>query len=329
MPKGPNQLVARLKEATDHLIESARQVARPGWAWIAGVLYPGITVHYDLEGLLQRAVELGEISPEEVAEESSGVRELVSGLSQQGDLQLTLLGVGGSFIALILFGIPLVLAISRLYAGLASASSVSSWERSGDPSKAPSLEQVWASGEGMSWSSFGVSVLLGLMRVIAMLLLVGVPVLFFQGVLRDGVFEERGALFTITYLPIAGVLILYSFVLGALHQLALHSLAENRRGMTSALRHAWRLLRAEAHQSVSFILVELCCALIGALIIMGVYLGASVLCLMTPAALFIHLALVGFTGVLRAAFWSRAYRQMGGATSSDRLGGVGVTPSQG
>ena len=114
-----------------------------------------------------------------------------------------------------------------------------------------------------------------------------------------------------------------------LDQRALHSLVENKRGMTSALRHAWRLLRVETQQSVSFILVELCCALIGTLAIMGVYLGATVLCLLTPAALFIHLALLGFAGVLRAAFWSRAYRQMGGATSADPLGGIGAAPSQG
>ena len=328
MPMGPNQLVARLKEATDHLIDSARQVARPGWVWIVGILYPGITVNLNFEELLQLAGELGEVTPEEVAEESAGVRELVGELAQREDLQLSLLGIGGSFIALILLGIPVVLTLSRLYAGLASTASADSWRRTGDPSKVPSLGQVWVSGGGMSWSSFGVSVLLGLMRVIALLLLVGVPALFFQGVLRDGVFEDRGVLFTITYLPLAGVLILYSLVLGSLHQLALHSLVENRRGMTSALRHAWRLLRVETQQSVSFLVIELCCALIGTLAIMGVYLGATVLCLLTPAALFIHLALLGFAGVLRAAFWSRAYRQMGGATSSDPLGGIGATPSQ-
>ena len=41
---------------------------------------------------------------------------------------------------------------------------------------------------------------------------------------------------------------------------------------------------------------------------------------------FVALMLYGFTGVLRAAFWSRAYRRLGGATSDDRLGGVGVSP---
>ena len=86
MPMGPNQLVARLKEATDHLIDSARQVARPGWVWIVGILYPGITVNLNFEELLQLAGELGEVTPEEVAEESAGVRELVGELAQREDL---------------------------------------------------------------------------------------------------------------------------------------------------------------------------------------------------------------------------------------------------
>jgi len=333
MPKGPNQLGAHLKEVIDSLIDSARQVAIPGWIWIAGLLYPGIELSLELGNLHEPVAQFGgaviEFDAEETQSGSLSLKGLWEELSPSEDLQVSLLGLSFSFLFLLLIGVPLLLAVSRLHAGLAACTSPESWQRSDRPGKTPSLSFVWERGEGMSWSSFGVSVLLGLMRIIAFLLLVGAPVLFFQGVLTGGSLEERGALFAVIYLPLAGVLILYSLVLGALHQLALHSLVENRRGMTSALRHAWRLLRVNTQESFSHLLIELSCVLILSLVVMALGLSAAFFCFLAPIGVLATLALRGFAGVLRAAFWARAYRRMGGATSTDRLGGIGASPSQG
>lgn len=331
MPIGPNQLGTRLKEAIDSLIDSARQVALPGWIWIAGFIYPSIKVSLELGSLHKPALELSDFLEGNANAHQDGAfawEEALGELFTAEDLQLSLLGVAGSLLFLIALGIPLILLVSRLNAGLAACASPESWKSPEAPTKPPSLSLAWASGRGLSWSSFGVSVLLGLMQVIAFILLVGVPVTFFKGVLEDGSLDEGGALFAAIYLPLAGVLILYSLVIGALHQLALHSLVENRRGMTSALRHAWRLLRVNPQTSFSFLLVELCCVLVYSLTALVLGLSSALLCLLVPLSTLILLILRGFTGVLRAAFWARAYRQMGGATSADRLGGVGATPSQ-
>jgi hypothetical protein len=329
---GPNQLGTRLREVIESLIDSARQVALPGWIWIAGLIYPSIKVSLELGSLHKPALELSDFLEGNANAHQDGAfawEEALGELFTAEDLQLSLLGIAGSLLFLIALGIPLILLVSRLNAGLAACASPESWKSPEAPTKPPSLSLAWASGRGLSWSSFGVSVLLGLMQVIAFILLVGVPVTFFKGVLEDGSLDEGGALFAAIYLPLAGVLILYSLVIGALHQLALHSLVENRRGMTSALRHAWRLLRVNSQTSFSFLLVEICCVLAYSLTALVIGLSSAFLCLLTPLSIFIMLALRGFAGVLRAAFWARAYRQMGGATSGDRLGGIGATPSQG
>ena len=235
-----------------------------------------------------------------------------------------ILGVPLIFLVLIL---PLLLFLGRLHAGLAACTSPKSWQSSGDPNKAPGLRSVWAKGHGMSWSSFGITVLLGMMRVIALLFLVGAPVLFFQGILTAGSIEDQSALFAVIYVPLAGILILYFLVLGALHQLALHSLVENRRGMTSALRHAWRLLRVNTPISVSYLLVEISCVLVFSLTALAIGLSTAIVCILAPLGVLSILALRGFAGVLRAAFWARAYRDMGGATSKDAHGGIGASLS--
>lgn len=323
MTKGPKQLLPRLREVREDLFDAVRQVSRPAWIWIVGVFYPEVAVNLELDKLLRQAVELGEaVQGQGKAEASAQFTEFASVAAQDPGVRLSLLGLGGPLLLALIIGAPLLLAASRLFAGLASCARRDAWELT--PS--PSLAHVWASGEGMSMSSFGLSVLLGLMKLTAILLLVGAPVLFFQGVLTGGGLEDHGALLAVIYLPIAGVLILYSLVMGALHQLALHSLVENRRGMTSALRHAWRLLRVNSSLSVAYVLMELACVLAMTLSVAAVGLTAGFICLLAPATIFLSLTLHGFTGVLRAAFWSRAYRRLGGATSDDRLGGVGVSP---
>ena len=331
MSKSPNQLITCLKEAIDNLIDAARQVAMPGWVWVAGFLYPSIEVSLEIGNLYGSVTELGGAAIEFDSEGDhngwTSLEGLWRELIQTEEIEFAaawILGVPLIFLVLIL---PLLLFLGRLHAGLAACTSPESWQRSGDPNKVPGLRSVWAKGHGMSWSSFGVSVLLGVMRIIA-ILLVGAPVLFFQEVLTGGSFEDKSALFAVIYIPLAGILILYFLVLGALHQLALHSLVENRRGMTSALRHAWRLLRVNTPISVSYLLVELSCVLVFSLTVLALGLSTAFFCVLVPFGALITLALQGFSGVLRAAFWARAYRNMGGATSKDALGGIGASLSQ-
>jgi hypothetical protein len=331
MSTSPNQLITRLKEAIDNLIDAARQVAMPRWIWLAGFLYPSIEVSLEVGNLYESVTELGGAAIEFGSEGTQSTRDTLKGLWRDlihgGEIEFDTWIFGVPLILLVLM-LPLLLFLGRLHAGLAACTSPESWQSSGDPNKVPGLRTVWAKGHGMSWSSFGISVLLGVMRIIATVLLVGAPVLFFQGFLTAGGIEDKSALFAVIYIPLAGVLILYFLVLGALHQLALHSLVENSRGMTSALRHAWRLLRVNTPISVSYLLVELSCVLVFSLTVLALGLSTAFFCILAPFGVLITLTLRGFAGVLRAAFWARAYRNMGGATSRDVLGGIGASVSQ-
>lgn len=325
MPKSPSELGTRLRETLDNLIDAARQVARPGWIWIAGFFYPGFEVSLEVMDVEN---SLDEIKSSLIDSSPFSIDVLSDGLSAAEE---ALMDGGGVMIAVclgLLLALPVLLLASRLSVGLAACSMPETWQQLGGGDQPPGLQSAWQAGEGMTWSAFGIRVLLGLMRIVA-LLVVGLPALFFQDFLPEVDTGGLSFLLAIVYLPLAGILILYFIVLAALHQLALHSLVQNRRGMTSALQHAWRLFRVEAPISISYLLVEASCVLVFLLVAWAVHLISPLFCCMCLLPMLILLALEAFQGVLRAAFWARAYRQMGGATSSDTIGGIGASPSQG
>ena len=48
MPKSSSELGTRLRETLDNLIDAARQVARPGWIWIVGFVYPSVVGAFEV-----------------------------------------------------------------------------------------------------------------------------------------------------------------------------------------------------------------------------------------------------------------------------------------
>ena len=48
MPKSPSELGTRLRETLDNLIDATRQVARPGWIWIVGFVYPSVVGAFEV-----------------------------------------------------------------------------------------------------------------------------------------------------------------------------------------------------------------------------------------------------------------------------------------
>ena len=325
MPKNPNDLGTRLREAFDQLIDAARQVARPSWIWIAGILYPGFDLSLDLVNQGETLEALNSLPSGSAPISLDGLSEDLRGSEEE----LMVLGgiLLGSCLSLSLV-VGLALIASRLSAGLAACASPETWRQIGGDTTPPGLRSAWEAGQGMTWSALGIWVLLLLMRLVA-LLVIGLPVLLFQGLLPEGTSAGLGILLGIVYLPLAGILIIYFIVLAALHQLALHSLVQNRRGMTSAIQHAWRLFRVDASISLSCLLVEASCLLVFALAGTAAGFVSILFCCLIVLVLPLTLAaLKGFQGVLRAAFWARAYRDMGGATAADTLGGIGTSASQ-
>jgi hypothetical protein len=118
------------------------------------------------------------------------------------------------------------------------------------------------------------------------------------------------------------LLLVYAAVLMVLNQLALHSLAHNRRGVSSALTHAWRLVRASPTSAFRATLVDFALAVgVAALSWMLLHVAGSVPGTGWLEALGV-LLLLGFAGVARAGFWGRAYRALGGMSAGDHVPGL-------
>ncbi len=310
-----------LSRAVDALAGAARRAGRPSPLWLVGALYPSLNLNFDLvRGVLA------------LVEEFSGVE-----LPWAGDMGgfVTLFGPGipgvnigvhgTSELGPVLVLLPLLLVAFRMIVGLARVS---------DPLHAPSevelvrgsstgvqvargahLRDLWAEGKGLALVAFGLWGMLLLMQFGAMLVLIG-PVV---ALLKLFGLARFSTLFAGLLLPMLMLVLLYAAVLMVLNQLALHSLAHNRRGVASALTHAWRLVRASPLGALRATLVDfvLFLSVLAAEVVLGTLVGPShVLQTLLVFALF------GFAGVARAGYWARTYRALGGLSHSDKVPGL-------
>ncbi|MEW6072586.1 MAG: hypothetical protein AB1726_08350 [Planctomycetota bacterium] len=302
-----------LPQAVDALVDSARRAGIPGPIWIAGVLYPSLNLSWDLVRSMLGAVE-----------RSTGIE--LPGAAGTGDLvglflpRPIALGEDGFWAALGVFlvSLPLLLVYYRLVVGLA---------RVCDPLRPPDepgrprcgdLRSAWREGRGLGFAGLGMCVLLLGLLLAAMLVLIG-PLVMLVQILG---LEELSPLFVGLLAPVLLVLLLYTVVLLVVNQLALHSLAHNRRGIASALTHAWRLIRtspwsAARATSMDLVLFVTVLAITTAI---GSVLAATVV--MRPLYFLVVTALYGFAGVTRAGFWARSYRALGGLSAADQVPGL-------
>jgi hypothetical protein len=130
--------------------------------------------------------------------------------------------------------LPLALLLFRLVLGLARLAH-------DEPPVPARLRTAWREGRGEAGSALGLWTQVLLMMFLAALIFLGSTQLF-SGLLRLG---EHHPLRILLFGLSLGLVGIYGFVLSVLFQLALHSLAQNRRGVGSALLHAWRILRAD------------------------------------------------------------------------------------
>lgn len=288
-----------LARAVDSMRDAARAAGRPGFVWIAGILYPG----------LELGLSLG------LDGDSSGIPGLrVEGEGARG-LVLALVFGGGFLMALLL---PI---FARLMAGLARVSPPRVWAELAGERGAPALASVWQAGRGLALSAAGMWVLLGLLQRGATLFVLGVAGGFAALFMEAGGDVLGGIALVLLAGPAVALVALYAVTVSVLHQLALHSLAHNRRGVASALVHAWRIARHSPIATARTVAVDL-------------VLHASVLTLAGIAealigggfASFAQLGLAGFAGVARAGFWARAYRALGGLSPDDRVPGLAAPP---
>lgn len=298
-----------LSRAIDALAESARQAGHPGLVWIAGLVYPSLTLGLDLgwDSILTLSVRRFTVS----AQGSEALHEALR----------TLPGV----VALALLGVPclgfVLIPLFRLSVGLARIGPAKAWELARGPHRTPTLRAVWAAGKGLTMSAFGLWFQLALMIGGAMFI-GAVP----MWALATAIEEEGGGstvLLGALLSPILLVLMAYVLALSVLNQFALHSLAHNRRGVYSALVHGWRIMRNDGWATVRAVAVDV---LLFGTIVLGwkLFTGVSdgIPWAGATLAATLKLLLTGFAGVARAGYWARAYRALGGLSPDDGVPGL-------
>lgn len=315
-----------LARAIDALGAAVRQTARPSLVWIAGLLYPSVTLGLDpaWDGLLSRA-------PTQVL--WSWLRGAVHG-AESGD--------GASLEATVdpwaavswmpCLGI-LLIPLYRLVVGLARVAPESAWDEARGERRSPTLTSVWRAGRGLTLSAFVLwfqlamtmlvaTVVLALPSIFAMRFLVIDPIDALQGSAQWARFVLAAPLVG----PFVFLLVAYTLAISVLCQLGLHSLAHNRRGVASALLHGWRIMRADPRATGRAVLVDVLLFFVvqftwraAESVVSQVPGGASVMWAL-------HFVLLGFLGAARACYWARAYRSLGGLSPDDGVPGL-VEPS--
>ncbi len=315
-----------LARAVDALADSARRAGVPGLIWVVGILYPSLNLSWELVRSLLGAIQ--HVTDIELPG-SGGTGQLITLFVPQ-----MWAGVESFWASFWLFvvSLPLLPLYSRLVVGLAK---VCDPERAPDPPSSSTLRaeddssrnvprpyaarfrDAWHAGRGLGFVTLGMWIILVGLLLGAMLFLVGPLVM----VVRMFRLEGLSPLFVGLLLPILFVLLLYTVVLQVVNQLALHSLAHNRRGIASALTHAWRLIRTSPWSAARATLVDFVLFLTVILAVGAVHLVLPFggLGLVTVVLVF---ALYGFAGVTRAGFWARTYRALGGLSAEDHVPGL-------
>jgi hypothetical protein len=291
--------------------------------WAVGILYPSLNLNFDLvRGLLALVEKFSGID----LPWAGGMGGFVT-LFAPGIPRLTLGSRASDELVNVLALLPLILIACRLAVGLAKVSdplhaahevAPSPSGSSGAPARRRTrLARVWAEGKGLAVVAFGLWGMLLLLLFAAMLVLIG-PVVALLKLLG---LAQVSALSAGLLLPVLLLVLAYAAVLMVLNQLALHSLAHNRRGVASALTHAWRLVRASPGGALRATLVDfmLFLSMIVIEVVARVLSHPSV---MTGFVTLAVLALYGFAGVTRAGYWARTYRALGGLSSTDNVPGL-------
>lgn len=182
------------------------------------------------------------------------------------------------------------------------------------------MRDAWRAGQGLLGATIGLWLCVLLLDVTVL----GAGYGLFH--LLGGV-EEK----VIAYV-IAGPLLLfcaaYATVVSVLFQLALQSLAQNRRGVVSALQHAWKLTQNDAWATARAALVDV--GLSAALATLGLLLSSSLAHMagMGSMAGIAYHVLTAITGVARALYWARVYRALGGLTPEDNVPGLAASAAR-
>jgi hypothetical protein len=303
-----------LSRAIDALGDAAKQAGSPGLIWIAGIFYPSLSLGLELSA--RHSIETSPIAHMAASAWSSLRQEPLAGDSMP-------------LPAAVLVAMMLMLAVGllfwpfyRLVAGLARIAHPPAWRAACEGKARPDLKATWRAGKGLTLAAVGLWIQMSLLLGVA-LLAFSIPftVLVSSLELRP---DDTGDLFVLGAVlgPLIAVLVMYMLALAVLLQLALHSLVHNRRGVGSALIHAWRIARNDAWATARTILVDL--VLMLSILALWKIVEGPIHALPggTTLGWIVQLPLLGFAGVTRAGYWARAYRALGGLSPEDGVPGL-------
>jgi hypothetical protein len=277
--------------------------------WIAGIFYPSLGVGAGVGwGLPSVHPEVGPLRSDPQA--------------AGGALSFLLHAYAPVF--LLPFVAVVFLPLFRLVAGLARTGSSASWTEACAGQRTPSLRSLWRAGSGLTLPTYGLWLQLVLMQMAAVVVLL-FPVLLAVSPLDTVQANDRPlALLGLGVLvgPVIFVLGAYMLALSVLGQLGLQSLAENRRGVSSALQHAWRLMRHDPWATARAVVADLV-LLVSAVVAVRGFAGlVQGLPGDTALVVLLQVGVSGFAGVVRAGYWARAYRALGGLSPRDGVPGL-------
>lgn len=316
---GPHDRLS-LARAVDALADAARRAGRPSALWLVGAIYPSLNLNFDLvRGVLALVEEFSGIH----LPWAGGMGGFVTLFAPA--MPLLTRGIRGPHeLGPVLSLLPLTLLSCRLVVGLARVSDpmyagstveLQAVGSSTQTARPPRLRRLWQEGKGLAFVAFGLWGMLLLLLFGAMLVLIAPLVALLQ--LVD--VARFSAISAGLLLPVLVLVLAYAAVLMVVNQLALHSLAHNRRGVASALTHAWRLVRASPLGALRATMVDF-------VLFLTVLLVDSVLSRTFfrsgPLETLVVLGLYGFAGVTRAAYWARTYRALGGLSHADNVPGL-------
>lgn len=304
-----------LAGAVDLIAASARQGGRPSSIWLAGLFYPSLQVSL--------AVVFGVVeSVERAAGLATGVSERLFRLENVLPLPEALAPSDDQspvWRIVLLCLLPFLVFISfRLMAGLAWLAAPETWERERRGAPAPGLLETWNSGKGLTLSALGLWIAMRVLNLGAYAFFIGPPI----AMLHVLEIEESGFLLTLGLLPFGLLSAAYAVMLEVLTQFALHSLVQNRRGVGSAVLHGWRLMRRDPLSVMRAALVDMALQLV---IFLGLLLISpleGVGCCFLGVGVAVALLLKGCLGVVRAGYWARIYRLLGGLSREDGVPGL-------
>jgi hypothetical protein len=284
--EGEELTLARARAA---LALCARAAGRPSWLWLAGIFYPAL-----------------DLVP-------GGLASFPIDAPQDGDVHNAALAQLSIAVLMILLVFPV-----RLIVGLAAISTPHASSLLAREEQRPRLRDAWRAARGITLSGCALTLELWLMGCIGTALLVAPPYFFLKGL---GL-EPESWLFAVALAPFVGVFLVFLALLSVIYQLALSSLAHNRRGSSSALIHGWRIAHQRPWATTRAALVDLVLWVMQRVLIVIVSFALVLTCV---GAVFIPLAILGilgFVGVTRASYWARIYRELGGLSPEDGVPGL-------